>query len=133
MLQNIVASFCILLAFIGISISYKIFLLVFITAPFSLNVSVWMKRIQICTTEGKKSNLGKYFKVLLNTLRNHPTPKMTNACIGHISTLLSHCNMLYDIIGSPGLLEKSEKGNRIAVSYLREECHNHEVHSGADV
>lgn len=80
----------------------------------------------------KKSNLGKYFKVLLNILKNHPTPKMTNACIGHISTVLSHCNMLYDIIGSPGLLEKSEKGNRIAVSYLREECNNQEIHSAAN-
>lgn len=80
----------------------------------------------------KNSNLGKYFKVLLNILKNHPTPKMTNACIGHISTLLSHCNMLYDIIGSPGLLEKSEKGNKIAVSYLREECNHHEIHSGVD-
>lgn len=40
--------------------------------------------------------------------------------------------MLYDIIGSPGLLEKSEKGNRIAVSYLREECNNQEIHSAAN-
>lgn len=40
--------------------------------------------------------------------------------------------MLYDIIESPGLLEKSEKGNRIAALYLREECNHHEIHSGAN-
>jgi len=38
----------------GLSISYRIFLLVLITASFNLNVLVWMKRIWICVTEGKK-------------------------------------------------------------------------------
>lgn len=65
------------------------FLVVLIISPFNLNATVWMKRIWIHVTEGKKSNLGKYFKVLLNISKNHPTPKMTNACIGHIIALLS--------------------------------------------
>lgn len=73
----------------GLCISYRIFLLALILTAFNLNAPVWMKRIWICVTEGKKSNLGKYFKVLLNILKNHPTPKMTNACTGHIIALLS--------------------------------------------